>query len=96
MLPYLPVTPKAANNENKNNIYFLSCYFLEFYLFLRYLINIEVQMDSESSEVVHRIRDSSHCELGKYVNVLVLYTGGTIGMYGTEDGLYQTFFNFRY
>ena len=38
------------------------------------------------SEVVHRIRDPSHWELGKYVNVLVLYTGGTIGMYGTEDG----------
>ena len=48
-------------------------------------------MDSESTEVVHKIRDSSHCELGKYVNVLVLYTGGTIGMYGTEDGLYYQF-----
>ena len=48
-------------------------------------------MDLESSEVVHKIRDHSHCELGKYMNVLVLYTGGTIGMYGTEDGLYNGF-----
>jgi L-asparaginase/Glu-tRNA(Gln) amidotransferase subunit D len=44
-------------------------------------------MDFESSEKIHKIRDPSHCELGKYKNVLVLYTGGTIGMYGTEDGL---------
>ncbi|XP_028396009.1 L-asparaginase-like [Dendronephthya gigantea] len=43
-----------------------------------------MERDSDS---IHLIRDSSHCELGKYANVLVLYTGGTIGMYGTEDGL---------
>jgi L-asparaginase/Glu-tRNA(Gln) amidotransferase subunit D len=45
-------------------------------------------MELESSEMGHTIRYSSHSELGKYVNVLVLYTGGTIGMYGTEDGWY--------
>ena len=46
------------------------------------------KMGSENNEIVHRMRDSSHFELGKYVNVLVLYTGGTIGMYRSEGGSY--------
>ena len=55
-------------------------------------MKVNKNMDFESSEKVYKIRDSSHCEVGKYVNVLVLYTGGTIGMYGTENGLLHLYF----
>lgn len=44
-------------------------------------------MENGNNEVVPLMRHSSHLELGKYSNVLVLYTGGTIGMHRTEEGM---------
>ena len=45
-------------------------------------------MEVSGNGEVHLMRHASHYDLGKCTNVLVLYTGGTIGMYSSEEGIF--------